>query len=152
METTCQICGRVIKSSNGLIAHHGYSRPYGYGSQTASCKGARHLPYEVSCDHLKEVFEDLTLYLGNLEKVQKNFLENPPETLSAFDKRTNQTREYKRPEKFCSTSYYGSIPRTYECVYREQESQFALDSKMIKQDLAFMKERLENWGKTWKKE
>lgn len=26
--TTCQVCGRAIKASNGLIAHHGYKRPY----------------------------------------------------------------------------------------------------------------------------
>ena len=37
---TCQICGRAIKASSGLIAHHGYERP-GWGYQTTSCLGAR---------------------------------------------------------------------------------------------------------------
>lgn len=41
----CQICGRAILAYTGLIAHHGYTRP-GDGWQTASCHGARELPYE----------------------------------------------------------------------------------------------------------
>ena len=43
---TCQICDRAIKANTGVIAHHGYQRP-GEGWQTASCPGARALPYEV---------------------------------------------------------------------------------------------------------
>lgn len=48
---TCQICGRPIFAESGVIAHHGYQRP-GDGWQTASCPGARELPYEVSRERL----------------------------------------------------------------------------------------------------
>ncbi len=44
---TCQICARAIFAESGLIAHHGYKRP-GDGQQTASCYGARQLPFERS--------------------------------------------------------------------------------------------------------
>lgn len=43
---TCQICGRGILAETGVIAHHGYERP-GDGYQTASCPGARELPFEA---------------------------------------------------------------------------------------------------------
>lgn len=43
----CQVCERLIQAKTGLIAHHGYRRP-GMGWQTASCFGARGLPYEES--------------------------------------------------------------------------------------------------------
>jgi hypothetical protein len=43
---TCQCCGRAILAETGVIAHHGYERP-DYGYQTASCMGARELPFEV---------------------------------------------------------------------------------------------------------
>ena len=43
----CQACGREIGVKHGVIAHHGYQRPFGWGEQTASCFGARELPYEV---------------------------------------------------------------------------------------------------------
>lgn len=54
----CQICGRAIFAEVGVIAHHGYTRP-GYGFQTASCYGARHLPYEASADLLPGWIESL---------------------------------------------------------------------------------------------
>lgn len=50
---TCQICARPIHANKGdKIAHHGYQRPYQMGYQTASCYGARELPYERSRDAL----------------------------------------------------------------------------------------------------
>jgi len=52
-EMTCQVCARGIMANTGLIAHHGYQRP-GEGWQTASCSGAKELPFEVSRDALAE--------------------------------------------------------------------------------------------------
>lgn len=51
---TCQCCGRRVKARTGNIAHHGYERP-GDGWQTASCMGARALPFEVSRDRLGDL-------------------------------------------------------------------------------------------------
>jgi hypothetical protein len=42
----CQCCGRAILAKLGTIAHHGYQRP-DYGWQTASCMGAKELPFAV---------------------------------------------------------------------------------------------------------
>jgi hypothetical protein len=42
----CQACGRAILTKRGTIAHHGYGRPEAY-QQTASCMGAKELPFEV---------------------------------------------------------------------------------------------------------
>jgi len=53
---TCQICGRRIFAEAGVIAHHGYQRPY-EGVQTASCYGARKLPFEVTCDDLQKDYD-----------------------------------------------------------------------------------------------
>ena len=50
----CQICGRQIKAKNGKIAHHGYQRP-GWGYQTSSCAGARHVPYSKGHDALDQL-------------------------------------------------------------------------------------------------
>ncbi|UTC28937.1 hypothetical protein MARCHEWKA_04250 [Brevundimonas phage vB_BpoS-Marchewka] len=48
---TCQCCQRRILAETGEIAHHGYQRP-GSGWQTASCYGAKSLPWEVSRERL----------------------------------------------------------------------------------------------------
>lgn len=61
MAFTCQICAREIKANTGLIAHHGYQRPWhGSGIQTRSCMGARHLPYEKDCTVLKKYVDIVT--------------------------------------------------------------------------------------------
>jgi hypothetical protein len=43
---TCQCCAGKFLANTGLVSHHAYQRP-GEGWQTASCMGARHLPFEV---------------------------------------------------------------------------------------------------------
>lgn len=50
-QMTCQCCGRRFLANLGAMAHHGYKRP-GDGWQTASCDGAKELPFEVSRDVL----------------------------------------------------------------------------------------------------
>jgi hypothetical protein len=56
-QMTCQLCGRLIRSKHGTIAHHGYTRP-GDGWQTSSCDGTHHPPFEVSNTHLIETIGD----------------------------------------------------------------------------------------------
>jgi hypothetical protein len=56
-QMTCQLCGRLIRSKHGVIAHHGYTRPGG-GWQTASCDGTHHPPLEVSNRHLLDTIAD----------------------------------------------------------------------------------------------
>lgn len=51
---TCQCCARRIFAQSGTIAHHGYERP-GTGWQTASCMGAKHLPFEVARNRLGDL-------------------------------------------------------------------------------------------------
>lgn len=55
---TCQCCGRKYLAKVGTVAHHGYQRP-GDGWQTASCGGAKYLPFEVSRVRLGEVIVSL---------------------------------------------------------------------------------------------
>jgi hypothetical protein len=58
LRMTCQCCGRRILANMGTIAHHGYERPDSY-YQTASCGGAKELPFEVSRDALGRQIEAL---------------------------------------------------------------------------------------------
>lgn len=71
VERTCQVCGRGIFANTGVIAHHGYERP-GDGWQTASCSGARELPFELSRDALAAEIERLKAW----EKIERDTLAN----------------------------------------------------------------------------
>lgn len=63
---TCQCCARKILAETGVIAHHGYERPAGWGYQTASCEGAKELPFEVSRDALLRMLQRMEAYAENL--------------------------------------------------------------------------------------
>lgn len=52
---TCQCCARAIHANTGLIAHHGYQRPTGWGQQIGSCMGSRFAPFEASRDRLADL-------------------------------------------------------------------------------------------------
>jgi len=64
---TCQCCGRQIFAETGVIAHHGYQRP-GWGIQTASCMGAKELPYEAGRDALGRMIGIMLRQRANLIK------------------------------------------------------------------------------------
>jgi hypothetical protein len=76
---TCQICAREIEANTGVIAHHGYQRPqYGSGWQTASCMGARHLPYEVACNLLPDAITAVKAWVKRCNATVK-LLKGTPE-------------------------------------------------------------------------
>lgn len=56
---TCQCCGKGHLANTGKLAHHGYTRP-GWGWQTASCIGAREMPFEVARDRLGQHIVNMT--------------------------------------------------------------------------------------------
>jgi hypothetical protein len=49
---TCQVCGRQQMLPNDRLSKHGYTVEFGWFEGT--CQGAGHLPYELSCDLVKE--------------------------------------------------------------------------------------------------
>lgn len=145
---TCQVCGRAIKASNGFIAHHGYKRPE-WGWQTPSCEGAKYPPYEISCDRLREVIEQVASYLAKQETEQNEFLNHAPDILISYEKNRKtgkqEQREYQKPANFDPANYYGSISNTYGCAYTERKYHYKSIIKAVAHDLAIMRERLENW-------
>ena len=147
-KATCQVCGREIKASTGLIAHHGYTRPY-EGWQTSSCAGARYVPYEISCERLKEVTEGVKSWITNQEIALEDFLATPPQTITVMERRSSWGKGeevvYEKPEDFNPNSYKSSIPRTYENVYSNKKYDREQALKMSKYDLSNMERRIEEW-------
>ena len=146
---TCQICGRLIKANTGIIAHHGYKRPdRGSGWQTASCAGARHLPYEVSCDMLTPTIEYIKHHISKVEVKLNDHINNPPKTLiiqvGGYFRRIE--KEVMLPETFdaknppCCVRIY-----SYEGKHSDIRRKLQQDIKYSNQDLKYMEERLKNW-------
>lgn len=148
-KTTCQICEREIKANTGVIAHHGYQRPdRGSGWQTASCWGARKLPYEVSCDQIQPCIDHIVAYIEMQTKRRKDMLKNPPEKMT----RVNMYRpsvDYPRPENFdpkqCleQGSFGGS--QMYEYEFRSLYNLIEREIKNSNYDIKRLTKRLADW-------
>lgn len=151
---TCQICGRVILARTGLIAHHGYQRPdRGSGWQTASCMGARHLPYEQSCDLIPVAIAKFTAYQEDLKKLLSNLVSNPPETLieekKSFRDGHIERIEHNRPEDFSvektlQMGCFGGWQR-YESQFYSRHYKIAKDIKFLQDDINYLDKRLKDW-------
>lgn len=142
--TTCQICGRPIKSASGLIAHHGYKRP-GDGWQTSSCYGARHLPYEVSRDLIPEVIANISEWKANTQKRLADFITSPPSEL-IFTNRHEQVKVVK-PETFTVDGYRSYRPMAYDTIYHSRKYEMELAIKSAEQQIEFLQERYDDWKK-----
>jgi hypothetical protein len=99
----CQCCGRAIHAARGTIAHHGYTRP-GWGSQTASCFGAKRLPWEVDRGAVADLIE-------HLERVLERSIEQRGEVQAETAPVTHNYQIYVRVE-FANAGRYSN--RTLE--------------------------------------
>jgi hypothetical protein len=146
---TCQICGRSIKANTGIIAHHGYKRPdRGSGWQTASCAGARHKPYEISCDCLPPTILYIKEHIERVETKLEDHINNPPKTLivqvGGYYRKTEKevtlppTFDAKNPP--CCVGMY-----SYEGEHSDIRRKYERDIKYSKQDLQYMEKRLDDW-------
>ncbi len=144
--TTCQICGRVCKSKNGLISHHGYRRS-GDGWQTASCAGARFLPYEISCDRLPPTIEAIKEHISRVEVKLEEHINNPPEKLTILKSYPSIRMEVTLPPTFDAKHppYCLSEMYCYEGEHHHIRRKYEQDIKYSKQDLKFMEDRLNSW-------
>lgn len=154
---TCQICGRAILANTGFIAHHGYERP-GEGYQTASCAGARELPFEVSSDALPPAIESVKAYIANQEKGKAEWLANPPAGIEDSRKKSYGWNEYRvewsvlRPADFVHTTaddrYTYHESGSYVSLYRSGLAGYDRRIKNSQDTLAYFEDRLANWKPT----
>lgn len=150
MKTTCQICARDIKANTGVIAHHGYQRPFGWRQQTASCFGARHLPYEKSCDAILPYLERLADWLTTQQNRLQEMMTNPPETLteSRLYGSYRDPAVFTKPEGFDpekNLAWGAHRAYTYESEHASVTRQTKRNIKEIEGEIDFMQKRLADW-------
>lgn len=152
--TTCQICARAIKSKSGFIAHHGYTRPHQQGWQTASCMGAKHRPYEVSCDALPPAIESCKRYIETKKAFVQDLLDNPPATIEyqrrdSWGSAVGSLKTYTRPENFDSRNderHFSGVPGTeYKTHFNRRRDGALQDIKGTEQTMVYFEERLTKW-------
>lgn len=69
---TCQCCGRTQKLPKGVLSLHGYTVAQGWFSGV--CRGAKHLPFEQSCDEVKRYIAEAEQQIEALKLEAVNVL------------------------------------------------------------------------------
>ena len=148
-KNTCQICGRPVKAKSGVIAHHGYKRPSN-GWQTASCMGARHLPYEESCDVIPRAIESVTSFIERTKERLHTLVTSPPDILLVMVRKSYSYKaeeELPRPDGFNPDKILSARPNSYESGYMQLRYELQTSLKYAREDLAYMEDRLAKWVK-----
>lgn len=167
---TCQCCNRPILANKGQIALHGYQRP-GHGWQTASCMGARALPFEVDRGALAKMIEGLKNYRDTCQKhrdgvaaeriaIVREFTDySKPRVWNGIAKRERHptfTVEFTR-ENFDEQRKNPQVSRAFyhyrfdELLKAELASRDS-EIKAVDQDITAQQARYDGWKQTHRRE
>ena len=149
MSTTCQICGRDIKLTHGVIAHHGYRRMHS-GYQTRSCEGARHQSYETSCAAIQPAIERRLSWIEARQRDIANMMENPPAELCSRDVYGKVRQTFSRPAGFAAfttiaTPSHQLRLHTYEARFCGEVRKLRDEIAGTRADIEHLSQRLSGW-------
>ncbi len=113
---TCQCCGRGILAETGLIAHHGYRRPQGMGFQTASCYGAKEVPFEVSRDALGAYIKALECHVIRTDAARSRVQAETQGVSYTYSDRTRCSRFW---EQGVATTVHDVTRETFPAIYEK---------------------------------
>lgn len=166
---TCQCCARRYLANTGTMAHHGYQRPGG-GWQTASCYGAKHLPFEASRDALGEMIISLKEYCYRLHIARREmFEEEHPLSIQYTDYSkprvwNSRTRNNDHPTVTVSfvretfdaemeahkvgLTRYGNTIRTFDEIKANDLAQRDGQIARVEMDIRESQKRFDGWKQT----
>lgn len=141
---TCQICAGTQKIVRGKISLHGYQRP-GIGFIIGNCFGAQQLPFEQSCDRLRE-------WVGKLEEWlegSKRSLEKLP-TKTEFLVKEYVTEPsgrfvYERGSIKTKLVTIGPMDKRYPKAQRAEERRLKAEIGQLESDIRMQSARLAGW-------
>lgn len=145
---TCQACGRIQKLPKGVLAKHGFERPWG-SRETEGCYGTNELPFELSCeitkDALKSHEELIAARTEDLRKATEGTLTEIPAWI----------REYKgetrfvviTPENFTTKGFREAFHAyTWSEVLDRYKNRLEWDIEAIEKEVARLRSLIENWA------
>jgi hypothetical protein len=155
---TCQCCAKKYLANLGSMAHHGYQRP-GWGWQTASCVGAKRLPFEVSRDTLGELLDLLKLWIEKHTIAAKEIEAEARQVTyryteySGYAKRENKTLLFTRAT---FDQVVAENPKVFRNLWNATFDHFKADDveynkrqiEGLKADLVEHTKRFDSWKQT----
>lgn len=148
---TCQICARTIKDKSGVIAHHGYKRPFA-GWQTGSCFGARFQAFELACDALPKAIQSAEKYSSNSRARAADLMANSPHSFDT-SRRDAYGHVFRRsvavrPDGFTAAaalSQSSYMPDSYDMAFARAYHTSLSNAGSADRDVEFLTSRLSEW-------
>jgi hypothetical protein len=156
---TCQCCARQVCARTGVIAHHGYRRPV-EGWQSASCFGARHIPFEAARGRLGDLIDRLRFEMAGEERAVEDVeAERAPVVLTLPDRSKPIGGHGRRPtrtvvvtrDNFDEVRLAGEIDilsLDYESLKARHLVSRRRSIDRLMQELAAQSKRFGEWRKT----
>lgn len=146
-KTTCQICEREIKAGKGIIALHGYTRPWKQGWQSGSCFGAKYRPYEIACDALPPAIERCRAFIVRQKAHLEDFTNNPPAELTRHSRFKREPEVHQRPEGYVYNPEHGSYGHDQIYAYEHHAAIYQIKKSIehAETELPRLEKRLANW-------
>ncbi len=135
----CQICEGEFKVVNGCASTHGYKRP-GHGYIVGRCGGAKHLPYESSCELIKSYLVGLKAMLVR-EQARLTALESGQVTYFSKTEKSWRTGQIETTQYAVGVTNYYTIGDVVKANIYNQVNMV----KMITSDVARLTKRIETW-------
>lgn len=135
--STCQVCGREIKTRKGFIVSHKHDKRALRGLRTRACLGIGCEPYEGSCDQVWRVIAQLK---GRASSLNENVatLKTAPAVIQCNGVALNKPDDFTIEAVFTTRGNYG-----FEL--RAQILQKLLELDEIEEALTFLSGRLVSW-------
>jgi hypothetical protein len=159
-QMTCQCCARGIFAATGVIAHHGYERP-GHGYQTASCMGARALPFEADRKVLAVLIDVLRQrHAGMVERREAIAAEKAPivrrwkegKKPNIVHKEFEFTRANFSSKEACVAGHATGLYGGFDDLLQRDLERRAHSIKMIYDDITAQQARYDGWKQTHRRE
>jgi hypothetical protein len=151
LRMTCQCCGRKILSNLGSVAHHGYQRP-DYGWQTASCMGAKELPFEVDREVLGRMIAVLQGMEGRM-KAARDDCANEITPIVRTWKRGQFSFEFTRAnfqslEARKALNASGRYEREFDALLKVELARHDSGLRGIAADIKMQQARFDGWNQS----
>lgn len=133
----CQYCEADQKLNNGVLVHHGFTRP-GDGAIHGDCLGVSEAPYETSCELLKKVLPGIQKHLGSAVAWQTKLADGEVTHLSGIKQTWNGFETYE---------YSVGVTEPYTMSQALQSAKWDADSKvrMLTSEVARIEKRIASW-------
>lgn len=152
----CQACAGDFKLRAGVMVHHGYERP-GIGYDIGDCLGVGQVPYEVSCELVKERKRGLEMYRDEQQSLLQSLERNAVRLIAQKEYRHGREADRVNPgqvdilppikgREYLVTYDRDQTPdKEWNLILKNKKYSVKSNIRAADADIDFLAQRIDNW-------